>query len=189
MRFPWRTALLLLLQLTSSQAEEEDSEGGSGKNSLSCTICMVSLPTLWLGIFHEITEFTVRAGLGTAGGVAAISAAPLALTAAGSQLLFVVFMLLVSVILITSWGKVWSGSFLSCSGFMGGGVAAGSVAAGMQATFIGLALLYDYKGSFIRWIGYFQSAIWARISYYAQAPSSSLGWVWQSCHSLDCTDL
>merc|ERR1712212_867948 len=55
-----------------------------GENSLSCSLCM--------------------AGLGTAGGVAAITAAPLALSAAG---------------------------------FTGGGVAAGSVAAGVQATFIG----------------------------------------------------
>merc|ERR1712037_821904 len=59
MRFPWRAALLLLHLAPSHQAEEEP----EGESSLSCTLCM--------------------AGLGTAGGVAAISAAPLALTAAG----------------------------------------------------------------------------------------------------------
>ena len=84
MRFPWRAALLLLLQLTSSQAEEEDSEGESGKNSLSCTLCMVSHPSLRF-LIRSPKSLHVQAGLGTAGGVAAISAAPLALTAAGSQ--------------------------------------------------------------------------------------------------------
>ena len=51
----------------------------------------------------------VQAGLGTAGGVAAISAAPLALTAAGSQPIFDLFIVsvhLVFVIVKTSQVKV-----------------------------------------------------------------------------------
>ena len=42
-----------------------------------------------MGIFHEDYPIaTFQAGLGTAGGFAAITAAPLALSAAGSQLIF-----------------------------------------------------------------------------------------------------
>ena len=84
MRFLWRAALLLFLHIALSQAEEEDSEGESGENSLSCTLCMVSHPSLRF-LIRSPKSLHVQAGLGTAGGVAAISAAPLALTAAGSQ--------------------------------------------------------------------------------------------------------
>merc|ERR1712037_893509 len=91
MRFPWRAALLLLLHLAPSHQAEEEPEG---ENSLSCTLCM--------------------AGLGTAGGVAAISAAPLALTAAGG----------------VAAGSVAAGMQAT---FIGGNIAAGSLFASLQS--------------------------------------------------------
>merc|ERR1712150_49796 len=95
MRFPWRAALLLLLHLAPSHQAEEEPEG---ENSLSCTLCM--------------------AGLGTAGGVAAISAAPLALTAAGF-----------------TGGGVAAGSVAAGmqATFIGGNIAAGSLFASLQS--------------------------------------------------------